>query len=166
MTRYPVKITPDGPNYLATFRCFPGATFGANEAEALVRSRDALVTVLMTMIENRLPIPEPPPLKRGEYSISLPALVEAKVELYREMRAKNVRKSALARQLDWHAPQVDRLLDLRRNSRIDQIEKALLSLGKRLAVSLEDAPEGLNRHRSNRSLRGRLVRPEKRLPQL
>jgi antitoxin HicB len=38
-----------------------------------------------------------------------------------------------ARRLGWHAPQVDRLLDLRHASRLDQLDRALRAVGKRLS---------------------------------
>jgi antitoxin HicB len=61
------------------------------------------------------------------------------VLLYRAMREAGLRKADLVRRLGWHAPQIDRLLDLNHASRLDQIEAALAILGKRLAVDLADA---------------------------
>ncbi len=55
------------------------------------------------------------------------------------MRSARVGKAALARKLNCHLPQIDRLLDLTHNSRLDQLEAALLALGKRLVVELKDA---------------------------
>lgn len=45
------------------------------------------------------------------------------------MHEEGVRKSELARRLGWHMLQIDRLLDLYRASRFDQVEKALAALG-------------------------------------
>jgi antitoxin HicB len=50
-----------------------------------------------------------------------------------------VRKADLARQLGWHGPQIDRLLDLDHAPRSDQIKAALAVLGKRLTVDCADA---------------------------
>lgn len=47
-----------------------------------------------------------------------------------------MRKADLARRLGWHAPQVDRLLDLRHASRLDHYDAAFAALGRRIAVSL------------------------------
>ena len=55
------------------------------------------------------------------------------------MRAAGVKKTGLARRLSWHRPQVDRLLDLRHASRMDQLEAALAALGKKLVLEIEDA---------------------------
>ncbi|HEY8874085.1 MAG TPA: hypothetical protein VIM52_13725 [Stellaceae bacterium] len=48
-------------------------------------------------------------------------------------------KAELGRRLGWHAPQVDRLFDLRHRSKIEQIDQALRILGKQLVVSVQDA---------------------------
>ena len=65
----------------------------------------------------------------------LPALETAKVLLLNEMVSQGVRKAEMARRLDVHMPQIDRLLDLRHNTRIDFLEKAASKLGKSLNIS-------------------------------
>jgi antitoxin HicB len=55
----------------------------------------------------------------------------AKVELYRAVRAGGLERAALAERLGVALPQVDRLLDLRHASRLDQIERAIGATGKR-----------------------------------
>ena len=140
MITYAVKIKREGARVLVSFPDFPNVhTFGDDEEEALVRAVDALESMLMAMIEDRKDIPEPSRVKRGQSTIKLPALTEAKIELYRQMRASQVGKAELARRLNCHLPQVDRLLDLNHGSRLDQIEQALLAVGKRLTISFEDA---------------------------
>ena len=140
MTHYPVSLTREGANTLVSFPDFPNVhTYGDDEGEALSRAVDALETYLMSMIEDREPIPEPHRPKRRERVVTLPALTEAKVELYRQMRAARVGKAELARRLHCHLPQIDRLLNLNHASRLDQIEQALLAVGKRLTISFEDA---------------------------
>ena len=63
----------------------------------------------------------------------------AKVALYRVAHHAGISKAELGRRLGWHAPQVDRLFDLNHNSRIEQIDQALRSLGKQLVLSVRDA---------------------------
>lgn len=138
MLRYPVKIIHEDGVVVIAFPDFPGVqTFGDDEPEALARAVDALETMLMGMIEDREEIPLRP-TRRGRL-VTLPALTEAKIELYRQMRSARVGKAELARRLNCHLPQIDRLLDLGHASRLDQIEQAFLALGKRLTLSLEDA---------------------------
>ena len=89
------------------------------------------------MIEDREEIPVPT-VKRGRF-ITLPVLTETKISLYRQMRSAGVGKAELARRLDCHLPQIDRLLELGHASRLEQIEQAFLALGKLLTFSLEEA---------------------------
>jgi antitoxin HicB len=140
MMQYPVSLVREGSQTLVSFPDFPNVhTFGADEGEALAHAVDALETYLLGMIEDREAIPCPRRVKRGQRSITLPALTEAKIELYRQMRAAGVGKAELARRLHCHLPQIDRLLNLNHASRLDQIEQALLAVGKRLTISVEDA---------------------------
>jgi antitoxin HicB len=66
-------------------------------------------------------------------------LTEAKLALDSTMRANRVGKAELARRLNWHLPQVDRLLDLLHASRLLQLEAAFRVLGKRLTVEIREA---------------------------
>ena len=83
-------------------------------------------------------VPAPSPAA-GRPTVTLPALVAAKVALYRAMRASGVHKAELARRLGWHRPQVGRLLDINHASRIDHLERALALFGKRLDIRVRDA---------------------------
>lgn len=51
------------------------------------------------------------------------------------MREQQVGKYCLGKKLDWHLPQVDRLIDFRHQSKLEQIEQALDKLGRRLVVT-------------------------------
>jgi antitoxin HicB len=135
---YSAKLEPDdNGTVLVTFPDFPEATtFGADADEALMHATDALLTVIAARIDDREDIPEPSPVTSDLQPVELPALAEAKVLLYRAMRAAAVRKAELARRLGWHLPQVDRLLNLGHASRLDQIEAAARALGKRLKVTI------------------------------
>lgn len=86
----------------------------------------------------RRAIPGPSAIKRGAACVALPALTEAKLALYSTMRAGRVGKADLARRLNCHLPQVDRLLDLQHGSRLDQLEGAFRVLGKELSVQILD----------------------------
>jgi antitoxin HicB len=142
MLRYPVAIERDEKTgfHLATFPDGPGVhTFGDDHEEARWRAVDALLTMFMGMIADREPIPPPGKLRRGTEWVELPALDEAKVRLYAAMRAAKVGKAELARRLNCHLPQVDRLLDLNHASRLDQVEAAFRALDKRLVIEIQDA---------------------------
>jgi antitoxin HicB len=140
MVRYPITLKRDtNGTLLVGFPDVPEAhTFGRDRKDALSRAVDALETALMGYIENRLEIPKPSPAKRRP-SVALPALSEAKLALYSAMRRSRINKTELARRLNCHLPQVDRLLDLRHSSRLDQLEAAFRALGKQLSVQILDA---------------------------
>jgi hypothetical protein len=63
------------------------------------------------------------------------------VALYTAMRTAKITKAERARRLNCHLPQVDRLLDLRHASRLDQLEAAFRALGKQLPVQVSKRPE-------------------------
>lgn len=136
MLRYPIVLErDDNDTFLVSFPDIPEAhTCGEDEADALVRAKDALVTALEARIRDRESIPKPSAIARGMFAVAVPALVELKLGLYETMRAHRVNKAALARTLDVHMPQVDRLLDLRHQSRLDLLEVAFDSLGFEVTV--------------------------------
>lgn len=140
MIKYPVTITKEGPAFLAQFPDIPIAhTFGDTKADCLRNALDALESVLIALMDDRSEIPNPSRVKRGMDSVTLPALSEIKIALYRAMMKSGTRKAQLARSLGWHKPQVDRLLDLRHDSRLDQLERAFGALGKHIKIAVEDA---------------------------
>ena len=127
----------DNGTIMVTFPDFPEAvTYGDDEEETRLRAVDALETAIEARIADREDIPAPRRAKKGESTVALPTLMAFKVELYREMRAQRVTKAELARRLRWHAPQVDRLLDVRHHSRMDQMEAAFAALKKRIDVKI------------------------------
>jgi antitoxin HicB len=134
MVRYPVTLTrDDNDTLLVSFPDFPEAhTFGEDKDEALTRAVDALQTIIDAYIRDRQNIPEPSAIK-GEH-VTLPALVATKLQLYRRMREEHINKTELARRLQVHLPQVDRLLDVRHGSKLEQLEAAAEALGGHLDV--------------------------------
>jgi antitoxin HicB len=138
---YPAKLErDDNGTILVSFPDFPEAhTFGETIEEALARGADALATVVDAYIKDRRDIPLPS-AKAARYRVELPALSEAKVRLYEAMRKNRITKSELARRLDWHLPQVDRLLAMTHGSKLDQLEAAFRAIGKRLTIAIEDLP--------------------------
>jgi|SRR5579883_166519 antitoxin HicB len=127
--RYAVVLEPDDNNtILVTVPDLPEAiTFGEDRDDAMIRAVDAIETALIARIAAREDIPSPK--TTGATSVALPALSSAKVELYRLMRRQNVGKAELSRCLGVALPQIDRLLDLRHNSRLDALDRAFHALG-------------------------------------
>jgi antitoxin HicB len=117
----------------------PGAlTFGANREEALLRAPDAIETVLMGF-NGRPPRHSDAP-RRLQKALCNPTGIDgAKLALYTAMRTARVSKAELARRLNWHLPQLDRVLDLRHASRFDELEAGFRTLGKQLSVRVSEA---------------------------
>jgi antitoxin HicB len=138
MLSYPVNLDLDTNNtLLVTFPDIPEAiSVGDDEEEALLNGLDALETAIEWYFDEKREVPMPSKPRKGQHVVSLPALVVTKVLLQNEMIRQGVRKSELARRLNVHMPQVDRLLDPRHSSKIEAIEAAFRTLGKRLNISI------------------------------
>lgn len=139
MLNYPVTLTPDSNGtFLVGFADFPEAnSVGDTVEEALDEAVDALITALEIYFDARRPVPLPSKPKRGQHMVALPALETAKVLLWNEMQRQNLRKADLARMLNVHQPQIDRLFDLRHSSKLDFVEQTALALGRRIAITLQ-----------------------------
>jgi len=135
MFDYPVVLEAQSEGgFVATFPDVPEAiTQGEDTDETLLYAVDALETALSFYVEARKPLPVPS-AAQGRPTVRPSALECAKLGVYQAMTEQGVRKAELARRLGWHMPQVDRLLDLRHASRLDQIEAAARALGRVLEV--------------------------------
>lgn len=134
---YPANLEPDEGTILVTFDEFPGATFGEDEADALMRAVDLLETIFISIINDRLPIPAPTPAN-GRPLVSPTLQVALKISIYDAMRSRGWRKADLARALARDPRQIDRLLDPRHSSTLQQLEAALAACGKRATVETMD----------------------------
>lgn len=132
MLKYPVVLEADDDSVLVTSPDFPElTTFGMDRDEAKARAVDALEEAIAARIHDGLDIPLP---SKGRDVAVLPTLTAVKVMLYRGMREQGVGKAELARRLGWHLPQVDRVLDVQHNSRMDQMDAAMGAIGRHLYV--------------------------------
>ncbi|MBF0308241.1 MAG: type II toxin-antitoxin system HicB family antitoxin [Magnetococcales bacterium] len=140
MWDYAIELTPaEEGGFVVTFPDLPPAiTQGEDRDESLMRAKDALETALEMYIDTRRAIPLPSPAN-GRPTVCPDALICAKLALHQAMQEDGVHRTELAKRLHWHLPQVDRLLDLRHASRLDQIEMALAAMGRRVVVSVEAA---------------------------
>lgn len=133
---YPVvlKKAREG-GFVVSFPDVPEAlTQGEDETEALARAVDALETALEMYTDAGRDLPKAGKAKREQHLVAPSTLAVLKLEVYQAMRDDGVKKAELARRLNWHLMQVDRLLDLHHSSRIDQVEAALGALDRRLEV--------------------------------
>jgi antitoxin HicB len=142
MLIYPAVFRPaEEGGFVVTFPDFEwGGTQGETDAEAYEMAQDLLQLLLGQSIRKHEDIPRPGRIRgKWVHGVSLPALAEAKVELYRIMRESGIRKTELARRMGQPKQQIERLLSLQHASRLDQIEAAFAALRKRLTIEIRDA---------------------------
>lgn len=139
---YPVRLEPDdNGTIMVTFPDFPEAvTFGDDEADALAKGQEALTTIIEAYVKDRQRLPRP---SAGSPRVTVPALAAVKAQLSELMIHSRIKKSELADRLQWHMPQVDRILDVRHGSGLDQLEAAASAMGQRLMVYLEPKPSSV-----------------------
>jgi antitoxin HicB len=142
MYQYPARFERNGRSsiYTVTFPDFDwGVTQGDDLDDAMEMARDVLKILLADCIEHRHPLPKPSKRGRGYRTVNLPALEEAKVVLYAAVREAGLRNADLARRLRQPVAHVERLLDLHRRSKMDDIEAALGALGKSISIEVRTA---------------------------
>lgn len=141
MVSYRVQLTPDEDTILATSPDFPElVTFGDDEQDALSYAIGAFEEAIAARIAYREKLPPPSKDKASDPRVTLPAQAAVKVMLYQQMWKDGIRKADLARKMDLHRQEIDRLLDLNHAANLAKIEKAFAALGKTLDITVTDAP--------------------------
>lgn len=135
MLSYPYTIiTDDNGTFVVSFPDIPEAVAVIESTDDVdIEALDGLLCALDGYFEDRRAIPLPS--QGSTQAVTLPALETAKVLLLNEMLAQGVKKAEMARRLDVHMPQIDRLLDLHHNTKLDFLEKAANKLNKQLNIS-------------------------------
>ncbi len=141
MIKYRVKLTPDdNDTVLVTSPDFPDViTFGETREEALHYAVGAFREIIASRIYHKEPIPKPSRIKAGEPFITLPLQTEMKIRLYEALQENGMKKAELARVLNLHRQEIDRLLDFKQSTSIGKIEAAFAALGKELKIEVADA---------------------------
>lgn len=141
MYNYAIRFEQDTAPGLAVYcRDLPLLnSYGDDRDHAIREAVDAIETTLSIYVDQREPIPQSSPALPGEEVIYLPAVTVAKIVLWNEMMARDMRKADLCRLLGLAQTQGDRLVDFLHTSKMEAIEKALAALGKRLVVTVEPA---------------------------
>lgn len=136
--QYPITLTRDtDDSYMVQCRDIPEAlSVGYSVEEALKEALNGIETAFMIYMDERRPIPAPSEALEGEYLVRLPVRDAAKVALYNEMMAQGITKAELARRLNWHQPQADRLWSLKHSTKLESIEDAFEAIGKHLELAV------------------------------
>lgn len=138
--KYALKfIKDDNDTLLVTAKDFQEfITYGENEKEALENAKDALLTVIMGRFQDRESIPYIAcDVSYPFVEVSL--LITLKIAIHNAMVEKNLRKADLTRLLKLHPIQIDRLLDLNHETKLETLESTLHILGKVITVNIKDA---------------------------
>jgi len=112
---------------------------GDTLADALEDVADAMDTALSIYVDQGRPIPAG---RWGEdlgTRFHLSALTAAKVALWNTMLVVGIGRGELAARLGCSRQVIDRLVDILHTSKIEQVERALAVLGRRIYVSIETA---------------------------
>ncbi len=139
---YPALFEPEPEGgFMITFpEAGIGVSYGDTWENALAQAEDLLEeAVLGYMAHNEdvpAPVPQPDPQRP---LIFLPPLTAAKLLLYWALREERLSNAELAHRMHVAPEKVEQLFAGRRAPRLEQIEAALRTLGRRLVVSSEAA---------------------------
>jgi antitoxin HicB len=123
------KRDEDG-RLLVSFADFPTAhTDGADAREAMEEAIDCLGSSIAFAMADKVDVPKPSRLKRGQKLIPVPLWI----------RAIGISQSELARRLNVRETVVRRMLDPNHGTRTEKLQAALEVLGKRIVTAYDDA---------------------------
>lgn len=114
-------------------------TQGKSEADARAMAEHALGLVLLTYLENGMPLPKPKAKARGLVEIAVAPAVAAKLAVLEAFAAAGITKSELARRIGKNEKEVRRILDPRHATKLPALTEALRALGKRLVIGVVEA---------------------------
>ncbi|EHS7647120.1 type II toxin-antitoxin system HicB family antitoxin [Salmonella enterica] len=138
---YAVKYTKSDDGYAATFPDFPGLEAkAATPEETQSAAYEALISKLMSFMENGLPVPLPQEKPNPAY-ISLLASVPPKILLHNLVVSQNKSRSWVAAQMGVTRQVMTRLFNLRESTKVETIQNALDTLGYEMFVTIEPKPQ-------------------------
>jgi antitoxin HicB len=140
--RYPADIKQDavGRDWVVRFPDLKGTNTGGDSVEeALREAADCLGSYLAKLMADRKPVPEPSAPRGKQRLISVPLWIAPKIALYQAMREQSISNSELARRLRVGETVVRRMLDPDHATKATRLDAALLAVGERLFVAVDDA---------------------------
>ncbi|MEA3186491.1 MAG: antitoxin HicB [Chthoniobacter sp.] len=145
--QFPLVLTPDDNGTLmVTCPLLPEVTsFGEDHDDALTHGRDAVEEAIAARMARWEDIAWPQrqdmvPACKENRAVALSIMVSLKASLYAACKAAGVSRAELARRLNWHREQVDRLFRLDHESKVEQIEAAFAALNLEADVEVEISP--------------------------
>jgi antitoxin HicB len=140
MYQYPLELHTEATGVWLSCPDIPEMNAsGDTLADAFAEALDGLESALSLYVEQRRKIPAASPASDPTLVLHLPALTVAKIMLWNAMCDEDVNRAELARRMGVSRQVVDRLVDFIHTSKIEQVERALGLLGRRLSLVLEAA---------------------------
>jgi antitoxin HicB len=139
---YPASFLPEenGQGFHVRFPDLPEALTGGDDLEdTFVQAADCLAEAIAGRIARGDDIPPPSKPKRGQHLISVPLYLAPKLALYLAMRERRIPNTELAKRLGVSETVVRRMLNPKHDTKPEKIQAALVTLGKRIVVTFEDA---------------------------
>ena len=135
---YPASFRADEHGrYLVSFPDFPNAhTDGKSIAEAVEEGMDCLGSTVAERVAQKLDIPAPSAVRRGQRLLPVPLWIAGKLALYLAMREQRVSNSELGRRLGVRETVIRRMLDPDHATKTEKLEAALRALGKSIVVGV------------------------------
>jgi antitoxin HicB len=139
---YPASFLPEenGKGLHVRFPDLPEALTGGDDlGDTFVQAADCLAEAIAGRIARGDDIPPPSKPKRGQHLISVPLYLAPKLALYLAMRERRIPNTELAKRLGVSETVVRRMLNPKHDTKPEKIQAALVTLGKRIVVTFEDA---------------------------
>ncbi|WP_017327010.1 type II toxin-antitoxin system HicB family antitoxin [Synechococcus sp. PCC 7336] len=137
---YPISLLPEKEGgFVVHFRDLAEAiTQGDTVEECLAEASDCLEEAIAARIDDRLNIPEPSELQDSEYLVAVPLQMALKAALYIEIQASGLSNTRLGELLGKDEKEIRRILDPHHGTKLQTLETALLALGKRPELHLQE----------------------------
>ena len=116
-----------------------GATDETDRDEALAEARDLLRELIAATIRDGGELPNPSRARRARPLIDPPVQMALNAALYQAWRETGMSQRGLARELGVAESEVRRMLNPEHSTRAATIEHALIWLGKRVTVTVDEA---------------------------
>ncbi|MFU6376405.1 type II toxin-antitoxin system HicB family antitoxin [Metapseudomonas otitidis] len=139
MVNYPISVHRENDHYWSSCPDLPEAhSAGDTLEELLANAVEGIQLAMSIYVDQGREIPAASKPEPGQHVIYQPIQFAAKAALWNAMREQGLRVADLARLLEVSHPVAARLVDFEHTSKIEQLEKALGVLGKRLTVISEE----------------------------
>ncbi|WP_165913413.1 type II toxin-antitoxin system HicB family antitoxin [Marichromatium gracile] len=136
--KYPVKIEKTGESWLVSFPDFPEAlTEDSSYEGALDMAWHCLLSTFDLYFEDLKEIPAPSAPEPGQVEIKLPVGLQAQIMLLNAFILSGISKAELARRMSTHKQEVQRILSIKRKTKIDRVEQALNALGFEFQLGMQ-----------------------------